>query len=165
MGSLIPDTLAGKDFTFSSIMKLTRFVASFFLLTQVVVPFIRAAPQNSRAAMDYEAVCASAAEAYSKAREEGKPAKRAAAISARTFFENIFDTFSDTGFPAGGLTRCAKTVDAEQARSTNGMVAYFNSAANADIEGGHPGLPQGQDCWKEVKQGKSGGVCCIPESF
>ena len=28
------------------IMKLTRFVAFIFLLTQVVVPFIRAAPQN-----------------------------------------------------------------------------------------------------------------------
>ena len=84
--------------------------------------------------MDNEAVCASAAEAYSNAREEGKPAKRAAAISAKTFFEKVFDTFSDTGFPAGGLTRCANTVDAVQAKSTNGMVAYFNSAAKADLE-------------------------------
>ena len=87
-----------------------------------------------RAAMDYEAVCASAAEAYSNARSEGKPAKKAAAISARTFFENVYDTYSNTGFPAGGLSRCTNPVDAVQARSTNGMVAYFNSAANADIE-------------------------------
>merc|ERR1712168_931574 len=90
---------------------------------------ITAAPQK-RAAMDYEAVCASAAEAYSNARSEGKPAKKAAAISARTFFENVYDTYSNTGFPAGGLSRCTNPVDAVQARSTNGMVAYFNSATN-----------------------------------
>merc|ERR1712130_489434 len=75
MGSLIPDTLAGKDFTFSSIMKLTRFVASFFLLTQVVVPFIRAAPQNSRAAMDYEAVCASQLKPIQKQGRRASPQK------------------------------------------------------------------------------------------
>merc|ERR1712037_604210 len=60
--------------------------------------------------------------------------KKSAAISAKTFFEKVFDTFSDTGFPASGLARCANTVDAVQARSTNGMVAYFNSAAKADLE-------------------------------
>merc|ERR1712037_479695 len=129
---LIPDTLVGKDNTNSSVMKMTRFATFLFFLTEVVL-FITAAPQK-RAAMENEAVCASAAEAYSNAREEGKPAKRAAAISAKTFFEKVFDTFSDTGFPAGGLARCANTVDAAQARSTNGMVIYFNSAAKADLE-------------------------------
>ena len=84
--------------------------------------------------MDYESVCASAAEAYSKAKAEGKPAKRAAAISAKTFFENVYDTYSSTGFPPGGLSHCPNAVDAVQGRSTAGMVAYFNSAANADIE-------------------------------
>ena len=87
-----------------------------------------------RAAMDYEAICNSAAAAYSNAKAEGKPTKRAAALSAKIFFENVFDSYVDSGFPAGGLRRCANAVDAAQAQSTNGMVAYFNAASKADIE-------------------------------
>merc|ERR1711964_651192 len=97
---LIPDTLAGKDNTSSDLMTMTRF-GNFVFLVTVAATIITAAPQK-RAAMAYEAVCASAAEAYSNARAEGTSAKRAAAISARTFFENVYDTFSDTGFPAEG---------------------------------------------------------------
>merc|ERR1711990_652836 len=37
--------------------------------------------------------------------------------------------------------------------------------AHPRLQGCHPCLPQGKDCWEEVKQGKGGGVCCIPESF
>ena len=84
--------------------------------------------------MDYDAVCASAAESYSTARADGKSLKRAAAISAKTFFENVYDTYVDSGIPVGGLPRCTSPVDKVQARSTNGMVAYFNSATEADIE-------------------------------
>merc|ERR1712013_909415 len=62
------------------------------------------------------------------------PQKRAAALSAKIFFENVFDSYVDSGFPAGGLRRCANAVDAAQAQNTNGMVAYFNAAATADIE-------------------------------
>merc|ERR1712032_1431840 len=119
---LILDTLVGKDNTSLLEMMMPRFGS--FLLLATVTTFIRAAPQK-RAAMDFESVCASAAEAYSKAKAEGKPAKRAAAISAKTFFENVYDTFSSTGFPSGGLSRCPNAVDAVQGRSTAGMVAYF----------------------------------------
>merc|ERR1711962_1897434 len=114
-----------------STMKMTRF--GTFLLIAALSSFITAAPQK-RAAMDYEAICNSAAAAYSKAKGEGKPTKRAAALSAKIFFENVFDSYVDSGFPAGGLRRCANVVDVAQAQSTNGMVAYFNAAAKAEIE-------------------------------
>merc|ERR1711872_23987 len=114
-----------------STMKMTRF--GTFLLIAALSSFITAAPQK-RAAMDYEAICNSAAAAYSNAKAEGKPTKRAAALSAKIFFENVFDSYVDSGFPAGGLRRCANAVDLAQAQSTNGMVAYFNAAAKADIE-------------------------------
>merc|ERR1711926_27474 len=110
-----------------STMKMTRF--GTFLLIAALSSFITAAPQK-RAAMDYEAICNSAAAAYSNAKAEGKPTKRAAALSAKIFF----DSYVDSGFPAGGLRRCANAVDAAQGQSTNGMVAYFNAASKADIE-------------------------------
>merc|ERR1712107_827833 len=116
-----------------STIRMTRF--GTFLLIAALSSFITAAPQKRlvRAAMDYEAICNSAA-AYSNAKAEGKPTKRAAALSAKIFFENVFDSYVDSGFPAGGLRRCANAVDAAQAQSTNGMVAYFNAATKADIE-------------------------------
>merc|ERR1711962_871391 len=98
-----------------STMKMTRF--GTFLLIAALSSFITAAPQK-RAALDYEAICSSAA----------------AALSAKIFFENVFDSYVDSGFPAGGLRRCASAVDAAQAQSTNGMLAYFNAAAKAEIE-------------------------------
>merc|ERR1711872_686519 len=107
-----------------STMKMTRF--GTFLLIAALSSFITAAPQK-RAAMDYEAICNSAAAAYSNAKAEGKPTKRAAALSAKIFFENVFDSYVDSGFPAGGLRRCANAVDLAQGQSTNGMVAYLNA--------------------------------------
>merc|ERR1711872_189844 len=118
-----------------STIRMTRF--GTFLLIAALSSFITAAPQKRlvRAAMDYEAICNSAAAAYSNAKAEGKPTKRAAALSAKIFFENVFDSYVDSGFPAGGLRRCANPVDLAQAQSTNGMVAYFNAASKAEIAG------------------------------
>merc|ERR1712180_489275 len=114
-----------------STMKMTRF--GTFLLIAALSSFITAAPQK-RAALDYEAICNSAAAAYSNAKAEGKPTKRAAALSAKIFYEKVFDSYVDSGFPAGGIRHGANAVNEAQAQSTNGMVAYFNAAAKADIE-------------------------------
>merc|ERR1712156_1362618 len=129
-------------------MKMTRF--GTFLLIAALSSFITAAPQK-RAAMDYEAICNSAAAAYSNAKAEGKPTKRAAAVSAKIFFENVFDSYVDSGFPAGGLRRCANAVDAAQAHPC--------------VQGRHPRLPQGQDCRQEVQQGEDRGVRCLSQGF
>merc|ERR1711872_986177 len=64
----------------------------------------------------------------------GEADKKSRRLSAKIFFENVFDSYVDSGFPAGGLRRCENAVDAAQGQSTNGMVAYFNAATKADIE-------------------------------
>merc|ERR1711972_754358 len=152
----------------NSTMKMTRF--GTFLLIAALSSFITAAPQK-RAAMDYEAICNSAAAAYSNAKAEGKPTKRAAALSAKIFFENVFDSYVDSGFPAGGLRRCENAVDAAQGQSTNGMVAFQrrhqgrHRGAHPCVQDRHPRLPQSQDCRQEVQQGEDRGVRRVSQSF
>merc|ERR1712107_645654 len=154
-----------------STIRMTRF--GTFLLIAALSSFITAAPQKRlvRAAMDYEAICNSAAAAYSNAKAEGKPTKRAAALSAKIFFENVFDSYVDSGFPAGGLRRCANAVDAAQAQSErDGGVLQRrrqgrHRGAHPCVQGRHPRLPQGQDCRQEVQQGEDRGVRRVSQGF
>merc|ERR1711962_1697503 len=79
-----------------STMKMTRF--GTFLIIAALSSFITAAPQK-RAATDYEAICNSAAAAYSNAKAEGKPTRRAAALRRKSFSKMFLTVTSTVDFP------------------------------------------------------------------
>ena len=93
---------------------------TFFYRTKTL-RFLRAAPE-------YERVCKAAELAYSAAREEGKSAKIAGVVAAKTFYVGFFEEKITGIVPA-----CKNTVDATQSKSVAGMVKYFNTAASNDL--------------------------------
>ena len=101
----------------------------FFLLVSTVITLTAAAPERQgRAAPEYESVCKASAEAYSKAKAEGKPAKIAGVIAAKTFYVGFFNSKISGIVPA-----CKNTVDATQSKSVASMVKYFNTATSNDL--------------------------------
>merc|ERR1712107_880920 len=70
-------------------------------------------------------------------REEGKSAKIAGVVAAKTFYVKFFEEKITGIVPA-----CKNTVDATQSKSVGGMVKYFNTATvayfTAAIEGKTP---------------------------
>ena len=101
----------------------------FFLLVSTVITLTAAAPERQgRAAPEYEGVCKASAEAYSKAKAEGKPAKIAGVIAAKTFYVGFFNSKISGIVPA-----CKNTVDATQSKSVASMVKYFNTATSNDL--------------------------------
>merc|ERR1712192_32436 len=102
-----------------------------FLLLSAAFTLSAAAPEThrqTRAAPAFENVCKAAEEAYSKARGSGKSSKIAGLISAKTFYEEFFDSKI-----SGRVPLCENTVDAVQAKSVAGMVKYFNGAASNNL--------------------------------
>ena len=73
-------------------------------------------------------MCKAAELAYSTAREEGKSAKIAGVVAAKTFYVKFFEEKITGIVPA-----CKNTVDATQSKSVGGMVKYFNTAASNDL--------------------------------
>merc|ERR1711928_315832 len=101
----------------------------FFLLVSTVITLTAAAPERQgRAAPEYEGVCKASAEAYRKAKAEGKPAKIAGVIAAKTFYVGFFNSKISGIVPA-----CKNTVDATQSKSVASMVKYFNTATSNDL--------------------------------
>jgi len=100
-----------------------------FLILSAVFALSAGAPgldrqRQIRAAPTIENVCKASEEAYRQARASGKSSKIASLISAKTFYVEFFDSKI-----RGRVPFCENTVDAVQAKSVNGMVKYFNSAA------------------------------------
>merc|ERR1712012_445908 len=80
------------------------------VLLSTVATLITAAPdrqRNIRAAPEYESVCKAAELAYTAAREEGKSAKIAGVVAAKTFYVKFFEDKITGIVPA-----CKNTVDA-----------------------------------------------------
>ena len=73
-------------------------------------------------------MCEASAEAYSKAKSQGKPTKIAGVIAAKTFYVGFFNSKISGTVPA-----CKNTVDATQSKSVASMVKYFNTAASNDL--------------------------------
>merc|ERR1712117_434830 len=106
-------------------------MGELIVLLSTVATLITAAPdrqRNIRAAPEYERVCKAAELAYTAAREEGKSAKIAGVVAAKTFYVKFFEEKITGIVPA-----CKNTVDATQSKSVGGMVKYFNTAASNDL--------------------------------
>merc|ERR1712083_492805 len=98
-----------------------------FLILSAAFALSAGAPDRQRqirAAPAIEDVCKASEEAYRQARASGKSSKIASLISAKTFYVEFFDSKI-----RGRVPFCENSVDAVQAKSVNGMVKYFNSAA------------------------------------
>merc|ERR1712212_367182 len=97
-------------------MLLIATIASFTCLT-VAKPHHRTARSTPGSA----AICSSAEEAYSSAKQGGKSEDVAGAVAAKVLYTNVFEVFE-------GSIKCGSSVDA-----INGMADYFNEFGKSVI--------------------------------
>merc|ERR1712079_210851 len=125
MGAVLSKSSKKKVLTSRKIRKLKRiFLKMLFIATIASFTFLTVANPHhgtARSTPGSSAICSSAEEAYSSAKQNGKSEDVAGAVAAKVLYTKVFEVFD-------GSIKCGSRVDA-----INGMADYFNEFGKSVI--------------------------------